>query len=103
MTRKKWSWFTIVNYAVLSLLIVICLVPILHVIATSLSERIEAVAGNVGIWPKGFNLAAYQYVMEDAQFWKSLSVTLMRVAIGVPINIILVMARKRLCIPRSKL
>lgn len=25
MTRKKWSWFTIVNYAVLSLLIVICL------------------------------------------------------------------------------
>lgn len=46
--------------------------------------------GNVGIWPKGFNLAAYQYVMEDAQFWKSLSVTLMRVAIGVPINIILV-------------
>ena len=47
MTRKKWSWFTIVNYAVLSLLIVICLVPILHVIATSLSERIEAVAGNV--------------------------------------------------------
>ena len=90
MTRKKWSWFTIVNYAVLSLLIVICLVPILHVIATSLSERIEAVAGNVGIWPKGFNLAAYQYVMEDAQFWKSLSVTLMRVAIGVPINIILV-------------
>ena len=30
MTRKKWSWFTIVNYAVLSLLIVICLVPILH-------------------------------------------------------------------------
>ena len=64
MTRKKWSWFTIVNYAVLSLLIVICLVPILHVIATSLSERIEAVAGNVGIWPKGFKMCIRDRYMD---------------------------------------
>ena len=62
----------------------------MHVISLSLSEKIEAVSGNVGIWPIGFNLEAYRYVMEDIQFWKSLSITLLRVVIGVPINILLV-------------
>ncbi len=90
MVRKRISVFQIVNYFFLTLLIVICFVPILHVIALSFSEKIEAVAGHVGLIPVGFNLAAYQYVMEDSQFWTSLGVTLLRVAIGVPINILLV-------------
>ena len=90
MVRKRISVFQIVNYSFLTLLIVICFVPILHVIALSFSEKIEAVAGHVGLIPVGFNLAAYQYVMEDSQFWTSLGVTLLRVAIGVPINILLV-------------
>ncbi|HIU32677.1 MAG TPA: carbohydrate ABC transporter permease [Candidatus Caccousia avistercoris] len=90
MVRKRISVFQIVNYSFLTLLIVICFVPILHVIALSFSEKIEAVAGHVGLIPVGFNLAAYQYVMEDSQFWTSLGVTLLRVAIGVPVNILLV-------------
>ena len=69
---------------------IVCFVPVMHVISLSLSEKIEAVSGNVGIWPIGFNLEAYRYVMEDIQFWKSLSITLLRVVIGVPINILLV-------------
>lgn len=90
MVRKRISVFQIFNYFFLTLLIVICFVPILHVIALSFSEKIEAVAGHVGLIPVGFNLAAYQYVMEDNQFWTSLGVTLLRVAIGVPVNILLV-------------
>lgn len=90
MVRKRFSIFTLLNYIVLSVLVVICFVPVMHVVALSLSEKIEAVSGNVGILPRGFNLAAYRYVMEDSQFWKSLGITLLRVAIGVPINILLV-------------
>ena len=75
MVRKRISVFQIVNYFFLTLLIVICFVPILHVIALSFSEKIEAVAGHVGLIPVGFNLAAYQYVMEDSQFWTSLLLT----------------------------
>ena len=90
MVRKKFSLFTTFNYIFLSALVIVCFVPVMHVISLSLSEKIEAVSGNVGIWPIGFNLEAYRYVMEDAQFWKSLSITLLRVVIGVPINILLV-------------
>lgn len=90
MVRKKFSLFTTFNYIFLSALVIVCFVPVMHVISLSLSEKIEAVSGNVGIWPIGFNLEAYRYVMEDIQFWKSLSITLLRVVIGVPINILLV-------------
>lgn len=90
MVRKKFSLFTTFNYIFLSALVIVCFVPVMHVISLSLSKKIEAVSGNVGIWPIGFNLEAYRYVMEDIQFWKSLSITLLRVVIGVPINILLV-------------
>ena len=46
--------FNYVNGVFLLLLVIVCILPILHVIALSLSERIEAVAGNVTFYPIGF-------------------------------------------------
>ena len=88
--KKRIPTFNLVNGFLLSLLIVICFIPIMHLVSLSLSKKIEAVAGNVGIIPRGFNIEAYRYVMEDSRFWRSLKVTLLRVAIGVPTNILLV-------------
>ncbi len=88
--RKRIPTFNIINGFLLCLLIVICFIPVMHLIALSLSKKIEAVAGNVGILPRGFNIEAYRYVMEDSRFWRSLKVTLMRVGIGVPVNVLLV-------------
>lgn len=90
MKGKKLKLFNIINGIFLSLLIIICILPVLHVIALSLSEGIEAKSGNVTFYPVGFTLEAYRYVMEDSQFWTSLRVTLLRVLIGVPVNILLV-------------
>ena len=88
--KKRIPTFNLVNGFLLSLLIVICFIPIMHLVSLSLSKKIEAVAGNVGIIPRGFNIEAYRYVMEDSRFWRSLKVTLLRVGIGVPANILLV-------------
>ena len=43
MNRKKMTLFNYVNGVFLLLLVIVCILPILHVIALSLSERIEAV------------------------------------------------------------
>lgn len=51
MNRKKMTLFNYVNGVFLLLLVIVCILPILHVIALSLSERIEAVAGNVTFYP----------------------------------------------------
>ena len=53
MNRKKMTLFNYVNGVFLLLLVIVCILPILHVIALSLSERIEAVAGNVTFYPIG--------------------------------------------------
>ena len=88
--KKRIPTFNLVNGFLLTCLIIICLIPIMHLISLSLSTKIQAVSGNVGIWPQGFNLEAYRYVMEDSDFWTSLKVTLLRVAIGIPTNVLLV-------------
>lgn len=90
MGRKKLTGFHMINGFLLGVLVVICILPVLHVIALSLSSKSEVVTGTVAFWPVGFTLDAYRYVVEDSQFWNSLRVTLMRVAIGVPINCLLV-------------
>lgn len=59
--------FNYVNGVFLLLLVIVCILPILHVIALSLSERIEAVAGNVTFYPIGFTLEL------TAMLWRTAS------------------------------
>ena len=89
MGHRKITMFHVLNGIFLSLVVVICILPIAHVIAVSLSDRTEVLSGNITFFPVGFHLDAYFYVLEDKQFWKALQVTLERVAIGVPVNILL--------------
>lgn len=89
MGHKKITRFHVVNGIFLSLLVIVCILPIIHVIALSLSDQRAVTSGSVSFKPVGFTLDAYRYVLEDTQFWKSLGVTLLRVVIGVPVNILL--------------
>ena len=89
MGHRKITLFHVLNGIFLSLIVILCILPIAHVIAISLSDRTEVLSGNITFFPVGFHLDAYCYVLEDKQFWKSLQVTLKRVVIGVPVNILL--------------
>lgn len=89
MEHRKITLFHVLNRIFLSFVVLICILPIAHVIAVSLSDRTEVLSGNITFLPIGFHLDAYFYVLEDKQFWKALQVTLERVAIGVPVNILL--------------
>jgi ABC-type glycerol-3-phosphate transport system permease component len=40
----------------------------------------------VGLWPVGFNLNAYAYILGDEKFWRAFSVSVWRVAIGGALN-----------------
>ena len=78
------------NSLLLGLLAILCLLPIAHVIALSLSDSSEVASGHVALLPRGITLDAYRYVMENRQFWNAFFVTLRRVVIGVSISLILV-------------
>ncbi|MCR4875702.1 MAG: carbohydrate ABC transporter permease [Clostridiales bacterium] len=85
---KHWAsrLFNIVNYTVITLLALSCLIPLIHVLAVSLSTSAAATGGLVTLWPVDFTLESYAYVARRAAFWKAMGVSVMRVAVGVTLN-----------------
>lgn len=87
--RKKVDWFGLFNGFFLLLVGLICLIPMIHILAVSLSSSAVAATGSVSLWPKGFTLAAYEFVAQRAAFWKSIGISLQRVVLGGAINLLL--------------
>lgn len=57
------------------LLIFFCLVPLLNVLARSLSSTDALIRNQVTLWPVGLNLGAYKMVLSDAKYTWSLAWT----------------------------
>ena len=81
--------FLIVNNAYLFLTGALCLLPILHILAVSLSGANPADAGKVMLWPLEFTPKAYRFIMEKPEFTRSFLISLERVGIGVPVCMLL--------------
>ncbi|GGD85332.1 carbohydrate ABC transporter permease [Paenibacillus nasutitermitis] len=77
------------NYLLLSISALLCIFPIIHVLAVSFSGSTAASAGQVTLWPVDFTLSSYKYALNNKQFLTSFLVTLERVALGVGINMVL--------------
>ena len=78
--------FTIFNYIILGFLALACFIPLVHVFAVSLSSSAAATGGLVTLWPVNFTLESYAYVARRAAFWQSMGVTVIRVILGVGLN-----------------
>ena len=57
--------FQIINYTVLILLSVLCLFPLLNILAMSFSSATAVSAGRVSLWPVEFNTYAYEMCIRD--------------------------------------
>ncbi len=82
--------FLIVNGVFLGLLTAACIIPVVNVLATSLSSPTAVDTGRVYLWPVGLNVDAYSFVMRNSKFWRAVLITFERIAIGVPLNMILI-------------
>lgn len=79
----------IFNLILLAIIALVCAFPIVHTLALSLSSAPAASSGRVTIWPVEFTFQSYRFVLENPAFIKSFGVSLMRVLVGVPVNMIL--------------
>ena len=80
--------FSVCNYIFLTLLAVVCLFPMIHVLALSFSESTAAAAGKVVFWPVDFTLASYRYVLAKKQFITAFGISLERVVLGTAVNML---------------
>ena len=74
---------------VLLLLALSCLFPFVHVLAQSFSSKGAISANKVGLWPVGFNLDNYRYLMRDKGFFGSFRISVARVILGVLANVLM--------------
>lgn len=79
--------FQAINYIILTVVTLTCLLPMLHVLALSLSDSVSATANKVLFIPKGFNLAAYQTMFSNPIFLNSFFVSVFRTVVGTAINL----------------
>ena len=69
---KVGDWIVV---AICCVLIFICLVPLLNVLARSLSSSYYLNRNEVLLWPKGLNFDAYTNVLKDSKYTYSLGYT----------------------------
>ena len=73
----------------LLLLTMLCLLPIVHTLATSFSSRAAVISGRVGLLPVGFSTIAYERILDDSMFIQSFKNSVVRVILGGGINLVL--------------
>ncbi|MBU5350847.1 carbohydrate ABC transporter permease [Paenibacillus silvae] len=86
---KSYRVFNVINISFLILVAIMCIVPMIHVLAVSFSNKAAADANLVSLWPVGFSLEAYKKTMNNPIFLNSLWISLLRTVIGTGITLLI--------------
>lgn len=89
LQSKGEKSFQVVNYVFLSTLAIFMVYPFWEVIKTSISAPLEASRMGFRLWPRELSLEAYNMVMANEYIWIGYKNTLIRIAIGTGISMIL--------------
>lgn len=80
--RANW-WIVLI----LTVLTLMCLLPILNTVAISLSDQAKAAAGEVVFLPKGFSLNSYAKLLQEGSFLTAFMISLKRVFLAIAISV----------------
>ena len=81
--------FIVLNYVLLALALLIVLIPLLHVVAQSVSAPTEVVAGRVFIIPKKPTLIAYQEIFRSRLLLSGYGNSILYTVVGTLVNILM--------------
>lgn len=88
---KTWSnrMFDAINYSLLGLIALVCILPFLYVLAVSFTAPHIVAQGGFILFPKEFSLAAYKYIFSTNTLVRSLGVSVYVTVLGTLINLTL--------------
>lgn len=87
-TTLRSRVFDVTLLVVLLLIAFLCILPLWYTLVVSLSEKSAAAAGNVWLWPVGFNFNSYQQIIGDRSFFNSFWISIQRVVLGATITFV---------------
>jgi putative aldouronate transport system permease protein len=85
---RGYRVFQAVNAVILTGVVLVTLYPFVNILARSLSDEAEIIAGRVNLWPRGFDLTAYELVTSDAMFWTNYRNTVVYTVVATAIAMV---------------
>lgn len=86
---KSYRVFNVVNTIFLIILSVLCIVPLIHVLAVSFSSKAAADANIVSLIPIDFSLEAYKKTINNPAFLRSIMISVARTIVGTLITLVI--------------
>ena len=96
---RGYQVFTFFNYIIMVMLALVCILPVLHLLVISLSDKVYAEAKMVYLWPKGFTFDAYIQIFTGNTFLRAFWISTKRTVIGTILSVALTLL---LAYPMSK-
>ncbi|AZN41329.1 carbohydrate ABC transporter permease [Paenibacillus albus] len=85
---RKFSFFSITNYALLLLLAFCMVYPFVYILAYSLNDGLDSMKGGISFWPRQFTLENYIEVFKDPAIMNAYKITIARTVVGTLTHLI---------------
>ena len=80
---KAYKVFTVFNIVFATLAGILCLLPMIHMLAVAFSGKSAATANLVNLWPVNFTTDAFVETLTNRNFSKALGVSVLRTVLGL--------------------
>lgn len=88
---KSYKTFQTLNYILIALLSLACILPLIHIFAVSLSSKDAATANIVNFFPVDLTVAAYKETLGNDNFLRALSIGFQRTVLGTLLSLAVTM------------
>lgn len=85
--KKSCSIWTVLNYTIITAIVIICVYPFLNVLSISLSSNTAIMSGAVSWHPVDFRIDAYREILKQRQIWSAMRVSLIVTASGTALGL----------------
>ncbi len=86
---KSYKIFEVFNFIGIGLMGLICIAPLVHILAVSFSSKEAASANLVAFLPIGFTFDSYKITLSNPAFLGSMGVSAMRTVVGTALTMLL--------------
>lgn len=80
-------WFDVINYFLLTVIMLIVLLPLYFVLIASFSDPNLIYSGEVWLYPKGFTLDGYERIFNDSSIWLGYLNSILYAGVGTFIGV----------------
>lgn len=84
---KSDKIFDYVNYALLTMLMIVTLYPFLNTLAISFNDAKDSIRGGIYLWPREWSLDNYKYVLSEKSIYNATIISILRTVIGTVVTV----------------